>query len=167
VAKVVQVGAVAGIAGGTMMAMYQMIVAAIAQNPTAVPGIHQTFWTPVTGISSVVFGKAWFHGSFDVGSVLLGLGGHMMNSMILGVVGVGILTAVLGRRPSLGAAVMVGVAFGVAIEAILINGIINGAQSIHTLYDSTPHWSWWVAHGIFGMTLGGLAALMLRRGTQA
>ena len=25
---------------------------------------------------------------------------------------------------------------------------------IQTLYSSTPHWSWWVGHGIFGATLG-------------
>jgi hypothetical protein len=41
---------------GTIMAMWQMIVGAIARDPTAVPGIHTTFWTPVEGIWSVIFG---------------------------------------------------------------------------------------------------------------
>ncbi len=162
--SVMRIGALAGMAGGMMMAVYQMIVAAIAQEPTAVAGIHQTFWTPVSGIASVVFGQAYFHGGFDVGSVLLGVAGHMANSMLFGVVGIGILTVLLGRRPSLGAAAMGGVAFGLVVEAVLVNGIVNGAQSVHTLYDSAPHWSWWVAHAIFGMTLGGLGALGLRRG---
>jgi hypothetical protein len=44
-----------------------------------------------------------------------------------------------------------------------VNLIINGAQKIETLYYSTSTWSWWVAHAIFGMTLGILGALLLRR----
>jgi H+/Cl- antiporter ClcA len=58
---------------------------------------------------------------------------------------------------------MLGVAFGIAVEAILVNLIINGAQKIETLYYSTPRWSWWVAHAIFGMMLGAIGALLLRR----
>jgi hypothetical protein len=53
------------------------------------------------------------------------------------------LTTILGRRPNLVAAVILGAGFGIAVEAILINGIIN-TQKIQTLYSSTPHWSWWV-----------------------
>jgi hypothetical protein len=54
--KVLQVGAVGAIASGFIMAAWQMVVAAIAQNPTTVHGIHQTLWTPPEGIWSVVFG---------------------------------------------------------------------------------------------------------------
>ena len=43
---ILQVGALAGIVAGLMYAGWQMVVAAIAQEPTAVPGIHQTLWTP-------------------------------------------------------------------------------------------------------------------------
>lgn len=81
---VVQVGAIAGLAGGMMMAMWQMVVGAIAQDPTAVPGIDTSFWTAVTSIPSVIFGQSWFHGSFELGAVFVGLLGHMMNSMMLG-----------------------------------------------------------------------------------
>ena len=62
--KVLQVGAFAAIAAGFIMAAWQMVVAAIAQNTTVVPGIHQTLWTPPEGIWSVVFGVHHFHGSF-------------------------------------------------------------------------------------------------------
>jgi hypothetical protein len=160
--KVLQVGALAAIAAGFIMAAWQMVVAAIAQNPTAVPGIQQTLWTPPEGIWSVVFGVHHFHGSFHFIPVFGGIVGHMGNSLILGMMGVALLTAIPGRRPNPVAAVVLGAAYGIAVEAILINWIIN-TQKIQTLYSSTPHWSWWVGHGIFGMTLGLLGSVLLRR----
>jgi hypothetical protein len=36
-------------------------------------------------------------------------------------------------------------------------------QKIQTLYGSTPHWSWWVGHGIFGATLGLLSSVLLEK----
>ena len=160
--KILQVGALAGIAGGLMYAAWQMLVAAIARDPTAVPAIHQTLWTPPEGIWSVVFGVHHFHGSFHLIPVLGGIVGHMGNSLILGIVGVSLLTAILGRRPNPVGAVVLGAAYGIAVEAILINGIIS-TQKIQTLYSSTPHWSWWVGHGIFGATLGLLSSVLLEK----
>jgi hypothetical protein len=152
-AEVLQAGALAAIAAGFIMAAWQMVVAAIAQNPTAVPGIHQTLWTPPEGIWSVVFGVHHLHGSFHLIPVVGGIVGHLGNSLILGIVGVSLLTAILGRRPDPVGAVVHGAAYGVAVEAILINGIVN-TQKIQTLYSSTPHWSWWVGHGIFRRDAG-------------
>ena len=57
---------------------------------------------------------------------------------------------------------MLGAAYGIAVEAILINGIVN-TQKIQTLYSSTPHWSWWVGHVIFGATLGLLSSVLLEK----
>jgi hypothetical protein len=160
--KVVRLGALAGLAAGTIMAGWQMVVAAIAQKPTAVPGIHQTLWTPPEGIWSVVFGVRHFHGAFHFIPVFGGIAAHLMNSVIVGIVGVALLTTILGRRPQPVAAVILGVAYGIAVEAILVNVIVN-TQKIQTLYSSTPHWSWWVGHGIFGLTLGLLSSALLRR----
>ena len=160
--EVLQAAALAAIAAGLIMAAWQMLVAAIAQTPTAVPGIHQTLWTPPEAIWSVVFGVHHFHGSFHLIPVLGGVVAHMGNSMMLGILGVALLIAILGRRPNPAAAVVLGAAYGIAIDAILINGIVN-TQKIQTLYSATPHWSWWVAHGIFGITLGLLSSVLLRR----
>ena len=160
--EVLRAAALAAIAAGFIMAAWQMVVAAIAQSPTAVPGIHQTLWTPPEGIWSVVFGAHHFHGSFHLIPVLGGIVGHMGNSLILGIVGVALLTAILGRRPNPAVAVVLGAAYGIAVEAILINGIVN-TQKIQTLYSSTPHWSWWVGHGIFGATLGLLSSVLLEK----
>ena len=86
----------------------------------------------------------------------------MGNSVILGLIGVALLTALLGLRPNLVAAAVLGAAYGVVVQAILISWIIN-TQKIQTLYSSTPQWSWSVGHGIFGMTLGLFAGVLLRR----
>jgi hypothetical protein len=160
--EVLQAAALAAIAAGLIMAAWQMVVAAIAQNPTAVPGIRQTLWTPPEGIWSVAFGVHHFHGSFHLIPVLGGIVGHMGNSLILGIAGVSLLTAILDRRPNPVGAVVLGAAYGIAVEAILVNGIVN-TQKIHTLYSSTPHWSWWVGHGIFGATLGLLSSVLLKK----
>jgi hypothetical protein len=163
--KVIRVGALAAIVGGIVMAVWQMVVAAIAQQPTAVPGIHQTLWTPPEGIWSVVFGVHHFHGDFHFIPVFGGIAGHMMNSLVLGLVGVVLLTAILGRQPHPAAAVILGIGYGIAVQAILISAIIN-TQKIQTLYSSTPHWSWFVGHGIFGLTLGMLTSVLLRKGQR-
>jgi hypothetical protein len=57
---ILQAGTLGGLAAGLIMAVWQMVVAAIAQEPTAVPGIHQPLWTPPEGIWSVVFGVDHF-----------------------------------------------------------------------------------------------------------
>jgi hypothetical protein len=163
--KVIRVGALAAIVGGIVMAVWQMVVAAIAQQPTAVPGIHQTLWTPPEGIWSVVFGVHHFHGDFHFIPVFGGIAGHMMNSLVLGLVGVVLLTAILGRQPHPAAAVILGIGYGIAVQAILISAVIN-TQKIQTLYRSTPHWSWFVGHGIFGLTLGMLTSVLLRKGQR-
>jgi hypothetical protein len=160
--RILRVGALAGIAAGLMYAAWQMVVAAIAQEPTAVPGIHQTLWTPPQGIWSVVFGVHHFHGSFHFIPVFGGIVGHLGNSLIVGILGVALLTAILGRRPNPVASVVLGVAYGIAVDAIVVNGIIN-TQKIQTLYSAAPHWSWWVGHTIFGVMLGLLGSLLLRR----
>jgi len=160
----VRTGAIAGLAGAMVMAMWQMIVGAVAQQPTAVPGIDTSFWTAITAIPSVPFGLDWFQGSFELGAVAVGLMGHMMNSMMLGAVGVGLLAMVLGSRPSIAKAIAFGMTFGLLLEVVVVNLIVNQIQTVDTLYTSTPEWSWWAAHAMFGAVLGLVAASLLRRG---
>lgn len=162
-ADILRIGLVAGALAGMMMAVWQMVVGVIANEPTAVAGISSSLWTAVTAIPSVLFGIDWFHADFELWPVVLGLGAHMMNSMMIGVVGVALLAAVLGRRPPLIAAVMQGVIFGLLMEVVIIHLIVNPIQDINTLYTSTPEWSWWASHAVFGMTLGIVASLLLRR----
>lgn len=158
------VGAIAGMAGGMMMAMWQMVVGAIARDPTALPGVHQSFWTPVEGIWSTIFGYQRFHGDFHFVPVVGGIALHMANSMMLGVVGVYLATK-LFRRPTVYQAMAFGMMFGLVLEVVIMNLIVNTIlqTTIHTLYTSTPEWSWWVAHVMFGATVGLVGATLLRR----
>jgi hypothetical protein len=165
-ATVLTAGLIAGAIAGMMMAMWQMVVGLLADEPTAVEGISSSFWTAVTAIPSVPFGLDWFSEDFDFWPVVLGIGGHMMNSMMIGILGVALLAALLGRRPSPVAAIMQGVLFGLLMEVIIVHLIVNPIQDVNTLYTSTPEWSWWASHAVFGMTLGLVGSLLLRRSSQ-
>lgn len=163
IGAIVRTGAIAGLVGGMVMAMWQMIVGAVAQQPTVVPGIDTSFWTAITAIPSVPFGLDWFHGSFELGAVVVGLMGHMINSMMLGVLGVALSAMVLASRPSIAKAIAFGMMFGLLLEVVVVNLIVNQIQAVDTLYTSTPQWSWWVAHAMYGAALGLVAASLLRR----
>ena len=156
-------GAISGVAAGMVMAIWQMVVGAIAQEPTAAPGIDSSFWTTVTSIPSVLFGMQWFHGSFEFWAVFLGLIGHLLNSAILGVVGITLAMSLLSRRPNAIAAIAFGIAFGLVLEVVIVNLVVNQIQDVNTLYTSTPEWSWWVAHVLFGATLGLVGWKLARR----
>jgi hypothetical protein len=167
VSTIVRTGAIAGLAGGIVMATWQTIVGAIAHEATAVAGTHQSFWTAVTSIPSVILGPSWFHGSFETGAVVVGLMAHMMNSIMLGILGVGLATSLLGKRPTIPQTVAFGMVFGVVLQLVIVDGLINGVlQSVHTLSTATPAWSWWVAHVMFGAIFGLVAATLLRRRTD-
>ena len=101
-------------------------------------------------------------GSSRSAEVFGGIVAHLGNALVLGILGVALMTAILGRRPSVPAAVVLGVAYAIAVDAILLLGIIN-TQKIQTLYSASPHWSWWIGHAIFGVTLGLLGSALLRR----
>lgn len=159
----VKAGVIAGLVAGLMMSMWEMIVGAIATEPTAQAGTDSSFWTAVTSIPSVIFGQQWFHGGFEFWAVVIGLMMHMMNSAALGTIGVGISTSILGKRPAVIPAIIVGMIWGLVLQVVMVNIIVNNWQDVNTLYTSTPEWAWWVAHGIFGMTLGLVASIILRR----
>lgn len=163
--RIVTTGLIGGAVAGMAMAMWMMGIAAAATTQTAVPGIVSSVWTPVTAITSFIFDVDAFHGSFDDGvlSILFGITAHMGMSMMLGVLGVALITAVQGMRPTVVGAVMQGAFFGVVLEVVILNLIVNNIQDVNTVYTSAPEWSWWIGHGIFGMMLGGVAALLLRR----
>jgi len=82
---------------------------------------------------------------------------------MLGAVGVGLLAMVLGSRPSIAKAIAFGMTFGLLLEVVVVNLIVNQIQTVDTLYTSTSEWSWWVAHAMFGAVLGLVAASLLRR----
>lgn len=61
------------------------------------------------------------------------------------------------------AALAFGIIYGLVLEVVIVSVIVSQIQDVNTPYTSTPEWSWWVAHGIFGATLGLVGSTLLWR----
>ncbi len=148
---------------GAAMAATLMAIGEISSEPTAVPGIDSSTWTPITAISSFLFGIDAFHGDFHVLSILFGLGAHGAFSLLFGALGVGFLLVSQGPRPGRAGAALLGLAYGLFVEVIFLNLVVNAIQEVHTVYESIPQWGWWVAHAVYGSVLGLTASLLFGR----
>lgn len=133
-------GAVGGLIGGMAMAMFSMLVAISRDG----------FWAPVRGITSVVFGDEHYGGGFDFWTVAVGAAGHMMNSIVLGVV-FAVLAGLLLARSSSMASWMAGAVYGLAVWVIMVLVVAGGLQSSDLFADSVPQWAWVVGHLMFGV----------------
>lgn len=150
--RTVIAGAAGGLAGGMAMAMFAMF-AAISRDG---------FWAPVRGITSVVFGDEHYGGGFDFWPVVAGAGGHMMNSVMLGVV-FAIVAGLLLSRAGAAAVIMAGAAFGLALWAIMVPGVAHGLQDSDLFVDAVPQWAWIAGHLMFGAITGMTVAAAGRR----
>lgn len=129
-------GAVLGAAGGMAMAMWSMI--ALAVNGDG-------FFTPVNVIAHTLWSGAPLDGAFDGPAFALGLGVHMMISMMIGVVIVGLVTRLsLGTSAARAVALAVPLA-GWAGQIILWEAIDPAARAAFT------PWVLFVGHVMFGM----------------
>lgn len=161
---VVLTGVVAGVAAAVAMALWLMFCAEVANDPTPVAGIDSSTWTPLTGITSFVFGLDAFHGDFHVLSILFGAGAHVFLGVAFGVVGVGLIAYTFAGRPGVGGGAALGFAYGLVLEVLVLNITVNGIQDVHTVSDALPSWGWWVGHAFYGTVLGVVAARMLSLG---
>jgi uncharacterized membrane protein YagU involved in acid resistance len=139
-------GGVAGLLAGLAFAMWAMIVGAFTpgSNLLAAPqGIAQSI-----GIGNQ---------GHDIQAVplLVGLMGHMMNSVIFGLVFVAIVAALKLRGA---ATVAAGMVYGLVIYAVMywvvLRGLLSGTSA--SFLGANPEWSWIVAHLMFGVVLGAL-----------
>jgi hypothetical protein len=146
--RLLVLGVVGGAAGGMAMAMVAMLIA------TGYDG----FWSPVRGITSVVFGDEHYGGGFSFWPVAVGVMGHMMNSMMFGVVLGLIGTAILPRlKPRTFA--WLGAAYGVMLWIVMVPVLANALQSSGAFADALPHWAWLIAHLMFGVIAAGVIAV--------
>ncbi len=143
-------GAIGGLIGGMAMAIFSMVVA-ISQDG---------FWSPVRGITSVVFGDEHYGGGFAFGSVVVGAMGHMMNSMVLGAVFALLVTLVLARAGSM-TVLAAGMGFGLMVWLVMVPGLSATVQSSNLFADSIPAWAWIAGHLLFGLITA--ATLLVRR----
>ncbi len=145
VSSAVRAGA-AGLIAGLVFAMWAMIVGVFTTNLWAAPqGIGQALGIGHQGHD------------FQIVPFIVGLMGHMMNSIIFGLIFLGIAVALKLRGIS---AVIVGMIYGVVVYAVMYWVVLRNllAGTSGSFLTANPEWSWVVAHLMFGGVLGLLFA---------
>lgn len=146
--RVLAVGAGGGMVAGMMMAAVEMLYGWVSSAHTAWDA-PMAIWSYVAGLEH--FGRPANH----VGPIVLGMGGHMTNAMVVGVVFAGAMALVRPRGDL--APVMIGVAYGLALWALMryvLLPIHSPEDRLFTADAVSPQWVWWVAHAALGMTAG-------------
>jgi hypothetical protein len=149
------VGGVAGAAAGLAMAGVEMIYGWASSAHTA--------WDAPMGIWAFIGGLNHFGPPANhIWPILLGIGGHMMNAIFIGIVFVALMR-ILRNPPG---ALLLGTAFGVGLWALqrYVFLPINTPESrLYTTSAVSPQWVWWLAHIALGTTLGLVYVLLGRR----
>jgi uncharacterized membrane protein YagU involved in acid resistance len=138
--------AVPGLIAGLVFAMWAMVVGLFTSSLWAAPqGIAQSI-----GIGSPGH-------NFQLVPFLAGLVGHMMNSIVLGVIFIAVARALRLQGPI---AVVGGMVYGVIVYVamywVLLRGVLSGTSA--SFLSANPEWSWIAAHLMFGVVLGALVA---------
>jgi hypothetical protein len=144
--RLLLIGAAAGVAAGVMMAAVEMIYGWASSAHTA--------WDAPMGIWAYIGGLDHFgEPANHIGPIVLGIGGHMMNAVFIGIVFVALMR-VLRNPPG---ALLLGVAFGAglwALQRYVFLPINSPEKRLFTTSMISPQWVWWVAHVALGITLG-------------
>ena len=137
-----------GLIAGIVFAMWAMMVGIFT------PGSN--FLAPPQGIAQSVGIGVPGH-AFQALPFVAGLMGHMMNSIILGVIFIAIARAIhlRGVGAIVGAMVYGGLLY-IAMYWVLLRGLLAGTSA--SFLSANPEWSWILAHLMFGAVLGGLVA---------
>ncbi|ANH39610.1 hypothetical protein I601_3203 [Nocardioides dokdonensis FR1436] len=147
--RTITAGAIGGGVAGMMMAMIEMAYGAFADG--------HTLWDAPMAIWAFVAGSDQFGApSEHVGAIVLGMGGHLANSMMLGVA-FALLMAVVVKKQGVLASVALGTMFGIATWVVMRYVVLPlnaGTADLFTGAAVSPQWLWYVAHAAFGMTLG-------------
>jgi len=133
-------GALAGMVGGVVMAMWSMIALWLAGTG---------FWSPLNLIANTLWRGAPAGAAFSGGALVLGLVVHMMMSMGLGMVLAVGLRTVRQLAASPAALVITGMVFGLVVWAVMQYGIwpaIDAAAAARF----TP-WVFALGHLMFGV----------------
>jgi len=94
---------------------------------------------------------------FQIAPFIIGLMGHMVNSIILGLIFLAIASALRLRGI---AVVVVGMIYGIVVYAVMyslvLRNLLSGTSA--SFLSSNPEWSWVLGHLMFGAALGLLFA---------
>ena len=139
-------GGAAGLIAGLPLAAWLMFVGIFAS----------TLWAPPQGIAQAV-GIGHPGHDFRVVPFILGVMGHVVNSVILGLVFLGVVLILNVRGWAI---VLVGAVYGiVAYEIIywsLLRGLLSGTSG--SFLSADPQWAVIIGHLMFGAVLGLLFA---------
>lgn len=155
-------GAAVGLVAGVAMLAWQMALGGLAEEPTALPGIATGVGSMPNSIIAFFFGVENFGSGYRY-STYPGVAVHLGLASFFGALGLLAIWAVAGSRPGRLMALALGVVYGLLLEAVVLNLLVNQVQEVDTVYTATPEWSWWAAHALYGAVLGLLGATWLRR----
>jgi uncharacterized membrane protein YagU involved in acid resistance len=155
VKRLLLLGALAGSLAGLMMAGAEMIYG------WASP-VH-SLWDAPMAIWAYVGGLNHFgHPGNHIGSIVLGIGGHMMNSIVVAIVFVALMR--LLKDPAGAVALVLGMAYGLglwALQRYVTLPIRKPEDTLFTTGTVSPQWVWWLAHLALGTGIG-LGYVLLR-----
>src|SRR5258708_33429388 len=138
--------ALPGLIGGVVFAMWAMVVGLFTG----------ALWAPPQGIAQSIGIGSPGH-NCQLVPLVAGLMGHMMNSIVLGVIFIAIARALRLQGP---VAVVGGMVYGVIVYVamywVLLRGVLSSTSA--SFLSANPEWSWIAAHLMFGVVLGALAA---------
>jgi hypothetical protein len=136
----------AGLIAGLVFAMWAMAV-----------GIFTTtLWAAPQGIAqSIGIGQAGH--DFQLVPLIVGLMGHMMNSIVIGLVFFGIVEVLRLRG---GLLVIAGMVYGIVVYVVMYDLVLRGFLSgtSGSFLSANPEWSWVLGHLMYGLVLGLLLA---------
>ncbi len=154
---------IGGMVASMMMGMWEMILEAVLTDGTG-------FWSPLVFIGATIIRGAqdlsFAAGTLPVGadfdsftnfiSAVLGMMGHMMNSMMFGLM---FVLVVSSRRPSFPTQLMAGMAYGSMIFAIMWWVILPW---IDPVMISLNGWVFFIAHLMWGGSLAMVNKIVAR-----
>jgi hypothetical protein len=153
--RILVVVAAAGAAAGLAMAGVEMIYGWAS-------GAH-TAWDAPMGIWAYIGGLNHFGRPVDhIGPIVLGIGGHMLNAIVVAAVFVVLMRAL--RNPP--GAVVLGAAYGAglwALQRYVFLPINTPEDRLFTTGLISPLWVWWIAHLALGTTIGLVYMVLERR----
>lgn len=141
-------GAVGGLLGGMVMAMWSMIVMWL---------IGVGFWTPINLMAHTFWEGAPTDATFSAGALVLGAVVHMMMSIILGLV-LGLLAS--WTEPGPGVLLAGGMAFGIMLWLFNQFGVWPLIDEIAA--EAFTPWVFAVGHLMFGLVAAGALLPALR-----
>jgi hypothetical protein len=149
------VGVAAGAAAGLGMAAVEMIYGWASSAHTAWDA-PMGIWAYIGGLNH--FGRPANH----IGPIVLGIGGHILNAILVAIVFVALLRGL--RNPP--GALILGAAYGAALWALqryVFLPINTPEDRLYTTGLVSPQWVWWIAHLALGTTIGLVYLLLERR----